>query len=396
MVESVFDIKEKCSGCFACDNVCPVDAITMKEDEEGFLYPKINQDICIDCGICRSVCPFQQIISQEIVNKPFDGRVYGVRHKKEGVLKSSTSGGLFTALTDYLLRVHQGKIAIYGAVYKENFEVVHSRGTTKEERNAMRGSKYVKSNTKETYKQIEKDIKDGFYVLFSGTGCEVAGLTQFLQWKKLDMQKVYMVDIICHGTPSPKLWRDYLQSIQKKEKLIEYSFRDKTRGWHGFQVKAGYESGKVKKNTPCNFTFAHLFGTGVSLRPSCYACPYTKTKRESDIMLGDYWGVEKVLPTLNDNKGVSLTILSTDKGKELYDAVAKDRECIESYEVKIEDAMQYNLKAPTPKPQQRELFFKEYEQYGYEYIAKKYGGNSVKGQARKLAGKIKRKILGEA
>lgn len=366
---SVFDKKENCSGCTACKSICSTSAIKMIPDEEGFLYPQIDQSLCIDCSLCKKVCPF---INQVDTNENFSGPiVYAVKHKNSNIRKTSTSGGVYTAISDYSLKKSG---SIYGVKFDDNFNVIHSKATIHGEREKFKGSKYVQSDLKDIFRDIQLELKNGKDVLFTGTGCQAAGLKSFINKTHTTSDKLIINDIICHGTPSPLLWKDYLDFIQVDNRLTDYLFRYKEKGWRGYNVKAQFEDGKVGINTLRLKSFAVLFGSDLALRPSCYNCPFANINRPSDIMIGDFWGVEKIIPEIDDNKGISLVLINTPKGKEIYDKI---RDELEEWEIEIKDCLQPNLIKPTKMPDKREEFWQNYFEKGFDFIAKKYGGINI-------------------
>ncbi len=367
---SVFDKKENCCGCTACKNICPQNVINMVPDSEGFLYPVIDQNLCIDCGLCKRVCPFLNRVF--IQDKLTDRLIYAVKHKNMEVRKTSSSGGVYTAISDYILK-ESG--IVYGVKFDDKFDAIHSKAITAEERDKFKGSKYIQSELKDTFKQIKHDLEEGKSVLFTGTGCQVAGLRLYLNNAGTNSEKLITNDIICHGTPSPLLWKTYLNFIQTESRLKEYSFRYKEKGWRGYNIRAEFENGKVELNTPKIKTYIALFGSDLILRPSCYKCPFTNLNRPSDIMMGDFWGIEKTMPELDDNRGISLLLINTDKGKLVLDGIEGE---IDKWESNSTACLQYNLEKPTRKPKNREKLWQDFSKKSFLYIAKKYGGNNLK------------------
>ena len=372
---SVYDKKENCCGCTACKYICPTHAIEMNPDNEGFLYPEINQELCIDCGRCRKVCPFQNSINVDgKLNKPL---VYAVKQKDFETRMQSTSGGIYTSISNVVL---DKSGSIYGVKFDENFKVIHSKAINNKERNKFRGSKYVQSDLGDVFNQIQNELNSGQSVLFTGTGCQVAGLIKFLINTKTNIDRLITNDLICHGAPSPLLWDDYLKFIQKNSKLKSYTFRDKERGWHGYNVKADFYDGKTKINTLDIKIYANLFGSDLALRPSCYNCKFANLDRKSDIMIGDFWGIEKTMPEIDDDKGISLVLVNTIKGKDVFDSI---RSNVDIWESNTRDCLQPNLIGPTKKPQKREIFWQDYHNNGFEFIAKNYAGYNLKSIIKK-------------
>lgn len=235
----MIDIKDKadCCGCTACASICSKGAISMQPDALGFMYPQIDQTKCIDCGLCDKVCAFNDNYDRSLnLPSPF---CYGARHKNKKELEDSRSGAAFIAISDYILR--QGGV-VYGAGYTNHFRVIHKRATNQKERNEFKGSKYVQSDLNGVFKEIKKDLKEGLLVLFSGTPCQTAGLNAYIG-KRL-RNNLFLIDIICHGVPSPYVWRDYISYLEKKHgsSICWVSFRDKNKyGW-----AAHHESFKFK------------------------------------------------------------------------------------------------------------------------------------------------------
>lgn len=316
-------------------------------------------------------------------NKP---QVYGVKHRKLDVRMNSRSGGIFTALSDYVLE-KQG--VIYGCVLNESFSAVHCRATTKSERDLMRGSKYVQSNMLNSYNDIKDDLEDDKIVLFSGTSCQVAGLKRFLQ---KDYENLYCVDIVCHGVPSPLIWNDYLNWLEKKKKgkVVAVDFRNKKDfGWnsHFETITVQLDDGTEEKVNA--EIFKTLFYEHNILRPSCFKCPYKAIVHPGDITIADYWGIEKAAPGFDDNRGVSLVLINNEKGRFLFEQANTD---LEIKETDIKNSMQPPLIAPFPKPESREKFWEDYFGHEFGYIVDKYGGTGWRYQIRRIKNGVKRRV----
>jgi coenzyme F420-reducing hydrogenase beta subunit len=372
---SVNKIKEECCGCTACEHICPAKAIKMFPDQEGFLYPVIKQEICIDCGLCRKVCPFQSEI--DVDDKLDEPLVYAVKHKDYEVRMHSASGGAYTEISNIILNKSG---SVYGVKFDDNFKVVHSKATNTDERNKFRGSKYIQSDLGSVFVQIKKDLDSDQKVLFTGTGCQAAGLRKFLKDTKTNTNLLIINDIVCHGVPSPLLWDEYLKFIQMNNKLMSYTFRCKKKGWHGYNIKAEYENGKSVINSSTLRIYAILFSSNLALRPSCYNCKFACLNRTSDITIGDFWGIEKTLPGIDDDMGVSLVLVNTSKGKTIFDNI---KENLEVWESNTQNCLQPNLVRPTKRPEKRDIFWQEYYNNGFEHIAKKYAGYNLKSIIKK-------------
>lgn len=314
----MIQIKDKadCCGCTACASICPKDAIIMEPDILGFKYPSVDLSKCIDCGLCEKVCAFNENYDKSLnLEEP---EIYAARHKDIHEIETSRSGATFIAISDYILE--NGGI-VYGVGYKDHFRVAHKRATTKEERNEFKGSKYVQSDLDGIFRQVKEDLKQGNTVLFSGTPCQTAGLNSYIG-KKL-RENLVLVDIVCHGVPSPYIWRDYLSYIEKKykNKVVKVDFRDKSRmGWSGHIESFVFDNGKKIESK----IYTILFQQNIMLRQSCGKCFFTNFKRPSDLTIGDYWGWKKISDNFNaDNKGCSLVFINTKKGYEIFLVISK-------------------------------------------------------------------------
>ena len=360
--------KQKCCGCAACVQVCPKRCISMKEDEEGFLYPEADAAECIDCGLCDKVCPE---INQG--NKRVPLKAFAAKNKDEKVRMQSSSGGVFTLLAEKV--IDEGGV-VFGAGFDKNWEVVHSYTDTKEGLSAFRGSKYVQSRIEDNFQKAEEFLKEGRKVLFSGTPCQIAGLKLYLQ---KEYSNLLTVDFICHGVPSPRVWRDYFReevirhcnqqsaamSALLQDKGMSVSgvfFRDKMLGWRNYCMAFAlsvpaleWAGNHVMRSGPLDRDmFLRGYRANLFLRPSCHACPVKSLKSGSDVTLADFWGIEKVLPEMDDNKGTSLVILNSG-AISLEDFADK----LEFAQVKFEDAVWNNkyIFRSVAEPRKRSLFF---------------------------------------
>ena len=313
-------------------------------------------------------------------NKP---EVFAVQYKDENVRASSRSGGIFTALSDYVLE-QEG--VVYGCVLTEDFEAVHVRADSKHVRDRMRGSKYIQSKMNDTYKNVKYDLEAGRKVLFSGTSCQVAGLKGYLRREYKDL---LCIDIICHGVPSPKVWKAYLAWQEKKNrsKVKKVDFRNKKDfGWREHIETLYLSNGQTIHSK----VFTTLFYGHSILRPCCYECPYKSVTHPGDITIADYWGIEKAAPEFDDNKGVSLALINNEKGKEVFDAI-KDQ--VKWKETRLEDSMQPPLVAPFPEPENRKNFWSDFKNKDFNSIVKKYGGTGIKNNIKNALRRIKRKLI---
>lgn len=311
-------------------------------------------------------------------------KVFAVQHKDEIVRVASRSGGIFTALSDYILE--RGGI-VYGCALTEDFQAVHIRADSKRERDRMRGSKYIQSKMNDTYKSVKHDLEVDRKVLFSGTSCQIAGLKRYLGQQ---YENLLCIDIVCHGVPSPKVWKAYLswQEAKKRSKVKSVDFRNKKDfGWRNAIETLSLKSGQIVNSK----VFTTLFYGHHILRPCCYECPYKSVMHPGDITIADYWGIEKAAPEFDDNKGVSLVLINNEKGRFVFDAI-KDQ--VKWQETRLEVSMQPSLIAPFPKPENRKNFWSDFKYRNFAYIAKKYGGAGIGNEIKQVLRRIKRKMIG--
>lgn len=364
MIKQRVDKKDKfgCSGCSACANKCPKGCIEMMSDQLGFLYPRVYEELCIDCGLCSKVCPFKS--SYECANETGNIKVYAARLKDKKQLVNSQSGGMFYALSEYVLN-NNG--VVYGAGLDSDFCAVHKRATTKDEREELRLSKYCQSDIQTVYVNILKDIKNEKLVLFSGTPCQVAGIKSFLG-KYANSDNFIAVDLVCHGVPSPKIWKDFLIYIKKKtgHSITNVFFRNKKFGWASHVTTIQF-NGTNETNTTI---FRDMFYDHYVVRPSCSQCHFTNLKRIGDITIGDYWGWPQKHTEFKDNKGLSLVIISTKKGELVFNAIT---DLLDYIETDSTDCLQPQLISPIVLPKDKDDFDKLYIEQGFIHAVKRFG-----------------------
>lgn len=380
----MIQIKDKadCCGCTACASICPKDAITMEPDTLGFKYPKVDLSKCIDCGLCEKVCAFNDNYDKSLNLK--EPEIYAARHKDIHEIETSRSGAAFIAISDYILE--NGGI-VYGVGYKDHFRVAHKRATTKEERNEFKGSKYVQSDLDGIFRQVKEDLKQGNTVLFSGTPCQTAGLNSYIG--KKFRENLVLVDIVCHGVPSPYIWRDYLAYIEEKYKneVVKVDFRDKSRiGWSGHIESFIFNNGRKVESR----IYTDLFYKHIMLRPSCSKCHFTNYIRPSDFTIADYWGWEKISKDFNiDNKGCSLLFINTIKGQILLNKISNNLFLLKSDK---EKSVQPNLESPSVLDKRNTDFKIDFQRRGFKYVTKKYGNIGWRYLINNNINKAKRKI----
>lgn len=379
----LFDRKEECCGCTACFSVCPKSAITMQKDEEGFFYPSVNQDKCIGCHRCEQICGFRK--QYQCVDKKTP-LVFGARINERASLLKSSSGGIFTVLSDLFLE--EGNAVVCSVYDWEEYAVRYVLITNQAERDNARGSKYLKSDPGCIFSESEKWLKrnPSKRLLFVGMGCEVDGFRAYLDAKKL-RTRVTLVDIICHGGGSPLVWNLYAKSYEQKSqsRITQLYFKDKRINWYNPVPVAVDENG----NEGSIREYVNLYNSAYVYRPSCYVCPYASVNRNSDITIGDYWGIEKIYPDFYDPMGNSVVLIHTDHGKEIFDKVRPRMSVIESG---IEECRQHNLSQPTKMPVDREKFWLSLRSEGIEKIIKKYGKIGLVYRAKRKVKRLLKKL----
>lgn len=301
--------KQNCCGCEACVQVCPKQCIFFTQDMEGFFYPKVNEALCINCGLCDKVCPVMQQYEERIPLKTL-----AAINKNDEVRLASSSGGIFTLLAEQVLD-RQG--VVFGARFNEQWQVVFDAAETKEGLKAFQGSKYVQAHIGNSYKQCKQYLDAGREVLFSGTQCQISGLLHFL---RKPYSNLLTVDFICHGVPSPLVWECYLNEVLNvgNKAINNIQFRNKIRGWNQFSFAVEYNEDDQYLLITIPFKediYIRAFLCNLTLRPSCYACPAKSGKSHSDITIADFWGINSVNPDMDDDKGTSLVLVNTDKGE---------------------------------------------------------------------------------
>lgn len=363
--------KENCCGCGSCVNTCPKNAVSMVRDAEGFLYPEIDSGKCVDCGLCIKSCAFQNIKEP---NKSLS--VYAAVRKDREKLKQSASGGMFAVIAEKV--IDEGGIVFGCSMEKKDGKLypMHIKAENRDELASVLGSKYVQSDTGSIFKSIKKELASGRKVLFCGTPCQVAGLKGFL---KKDRDNLILLDLICHGVPSSKMFQDYIECIEKKKniKVENFRFRAKT-GKTGLAGEMIYtDKNGNRKSTlmfPAissyysNFLKSHIY------RASCYKCPYACENRPGDLTIGDFWGFAKHYNDFDKTQfiaadGISCVSVNTEKGNEIWESLKADIAVHNSDYVKAADRNP-QLVRPSSKGEKYELIMKTYREKGYAGVEK--------------------------
>lgn len=327
--------KDKCCGCGACFQICPVKCIEMIPDYDGFKYPTVDKNKCIRCGKCNSACPVNNIPHEQVHLE-----YYCAKSKSDEYLKYSSSGAIFAEIAKYVL---SQKGVIFGAAFNEKFELEHTSITSIDDLPKLLGSKYVQSDTRNTYCEVREHIKNGRLVMYCGTPCQIDGLKRFLSTRE-NSDRLILVDFVCHGVPSPKLWKKYLQYREDiaEGKLQTVNFRQKETGWETYSMSMHFENGTEYLCHRDKDMYLSLFINSYTLRDSCYQCKFKVDKHAGDLTIADFWQVKKVFPELDTRDGVSLVFINTKKGKRIFNEI---KENLNATEVTRENALLDNKSA---------------------------------------------------
>ncbi|MEG0408637.1 MAG: Coenzyme F420 hydrogenase/dehydrogenase, beta subunit C-terminal domain [Bacilli bacterium] len=352
---------EQCTGCSACANKCPTNAISMIQDNKGFYYPIINSDRCIDCNLCKKTCPVLNHKSHDSINKCF--ACYATDKK---IRSESSSGGIFTLLADFVLSKNG---IVIGAAFDTSFELKHMPIKEKENLSILKGSKYLQSNLGDIFEYVKYNVTESI-ILFVGVPCQIAGLKSYLG---KEHENLICVDLVCHGVPSQKLFSKYIQELEDKyhDSLKKYSFRDKKTGWDDYSNTAFFDKHIISEKHSKN-KYMSLFLSDIALRECCYACNFKLGNKYADITLGDFWGIKNKYPDMYDDLGVSAVILNSEKGIEIFNHI-KDtmifKECMLDEIIKGNPSLIVSSK----KPNERDDFFNKLDTITCTQLEKNYG-----------------------
>ena len=351
---------EHCTGCAACANSCPMQCIQMDADAEGFLRPEVDTKRCINCGACHRACPI--LYPKRCDNKTV---AYAAMHTDENIRIVSTSGGVFSILCQWIFD-HDG--AVFGAAYTDTFSVEHRCVRSMGDLSALRTAKYTQSLIGDSFQKVKHLLSEGHYVLFSGTPCQIGGLQAFLG---KDYEKLILVDLVCHGVPSPAVWSRYIdyrsQTDASGAAPVDINLRSKDTGWPGYSVHFCYENGIKYSVQNSEDPFMRCFIGNLCLRPSCYDCQFKGISRSSDFTLGDYWGVWNQVPNYYDGKGTSIVLIHSEKGCKIWADIETQ---IQSREVDIAHCMDENVAAiqPAEMPEMRGPFMQRYREADFNAL----------------------------
>ncbi len=339
----IYQKKEMCCGCGACIEICPVRAIRKAEDREGFFYPEVNTELCIKCGKCRKVCPTK---AHDMIEN--ENLYLGVQAKSKKIRYSSSSGGMFSIVAQYVLR-RQG--IVYGAAYDENMRIIHKAAETEEELERIKRTKYVQSNMDGIYEEIESHLRQQRWVLFCGTPCQADALIRYLNQ---DYEKLIVIDLVCYGVSSPGMWKRYISYLEHthRGKMTDFSFRDKRNSDNG-QMRSYRINGKEYAGSLYRDIYCRIYFKNYILRPSCYKCQFCSVDRKSDFTIGDFWGIKHVRPDMDDGMGTSMVIAHSYKAKKIWDEIKEE---LNWFKCEKQDLLQPRLWKPTEQAKGRWLF----------------------------------------
>lgn len=360
--------RKDCCGCCACIDICSHKAITLKTDIEGFWYPEVNQDLCTNCGLCDKICPELHINELKKNDYPQPAKTIAAIHKRMDIRWDSTSGGAFSALADTMYE--QGGY-VSGAIYNEDFTVRNYISNNPEDLVKLRSSKYLQSKAEGLYIEIRDLLRNGEKVLACGTPCQMAALRSFI---RKDYENLIIVDFVCRGVNSPKVYRKYLDSLERKynAKVVYVKAKNKELGWRNLTRKVVFDNGAVYYGVSMEDDFRRGYHTNVYCRPSCYNCQYKGFPRIADITIADYWGIEKIDSNLDNNIGTSMILLNSKKGEDYFELVKGK---LEYKETKFESILAGNgaLTSPlSPAKIDRERFFIDLHEGTFEEVTAKY------------------------
>ena len=346
-MKKILEITNDCTGCGACLNICPSKAIVMEQNTEGFLYPTIENTLCINCNACENICP--------VINPVYDNNdrpeCYAAMASDE-IRKLSSSGGIFSVAAEHILK--QGG-CVCGAAFDDNMTLRHIIISDVNELAKLRGSKYLQSNTGKCYQRIKKILNKNQKVLFVGTPCQIAGVKAYLQQ---EYHNLICIDIICHGTPSPKVYQKYLAELVGKEKVIGANFRDKIKGWSPYLTTTTTTT-RVLRFPASQDIYMKAFLNNLCLRKSCGNCTFNKLPRQGDITIGDFWGIDKYNKNFNDQKGTSVILTNTEKGKKFLEEISEKLKLLERVELNYALNGNPNLYNSSVIHKNREIFFED-------------------------------------
>lgn len=377
--------KRDCTGCGACVNVCPIQIIVMEEDKDGFVYPQVRKDQCIDCHLCEKICPMLTDESRIKNSSSKYPLFYAGQLKKKEDLFEVSSGGAFWAFSQAILEL--GGV-VYGAVQEDVDTVYHFRADSFNAVKKLRRSKYFQSDTRLTFQQVKEDLKKGTFVLYSGTGCQIAGLKSYLS---KEYSNLITCEVVCHGVPSRRVWKTYRKEKEESEKKIisDLVFRDKSAGWSHNQYKITYSDGSVEKQASTQQLFHAGYLEGLFYRPSCGCCRFASLPRIADVTLADYWRYKGRFTQQGTDLGVSLIAINNENGSKILRLSSRYLDYDTTEKRLALDSCKHMDEHPSENPN-RGNFLALFNEVGYYVAANKYITNEVKTSLiKRIARKLK-------
>lgn len=376
-----------CTGCGTCAQICSLHAISMVESSEGFKYPQIDKNKCTDCRLCEKRCP----VLHAVTLSDNDIAAYACINTDEHIRNESSSGGIFSLCAEYI--INAGGV-VFGVRFNESFSVVHGFARTVEELSVFRGSKYIQSEIGNAYTECKAFLDSGIPVLFTGTPCQIGGLKAYLN---REYDNLYLMDVICHGVPSPLLWKKYIswRTEQANSPVRRIAFRRKDCGWKRYSVAFSFGNAAEYRATLDKDLYMQLFLRDVCLRESCYSCSFKTEHRCSDLTVADFWGVDTVCPEMFDDKGTSLVLIQSAKGQRLLAAIKSG---LRIKEVSMTESIRFNSSyvKSVQRPRLRDTFFQDLEIKPLDFIFKRYGRDSICKRTGLLVKRGVRKLLGKS
>lgn len=377
--------KSKCSGCYACYSVCPIKSIVMKSDDEGFKYPQVDVTTCINCGLCEKACPIVSGGKKEDASSV--PAAYAAFNNDENIRLKSSSGGIFSLLAENV--IDKGGV-VFGAAFNKDFEVLHIAVEKKSDLAKLRGSKYVQSQIGDAYKLSKHFLDTGRIVLFTGTPCQIGGLKAYLM---RDYENLICQDIICHGVPSPAVWKKYIEYRKDcdSDTAEEISFRDKQTGWKKYSLSFKYPENNYSQVHNADL-YMNAFLKNCCLRPSCYDCSFKTVSRDADITLADFWGVQNIVPEMDDDKGTSLVLIHSKKGDSLFNEI---KHLMTVKNADLDQAIRRNSAAikSVPTYPKRRAFINEIQSKRFDKVTKKHLKDPFALRCKRLVKKIILKVF---
>lgn len=360
--------KVECCGCEACYNVCPKNCIEMKSDEEGFLYPRVHQDTCINCGLCEKVCPIINHVPRE---KNDNQEAYLMQHKDDEICRQSTAGGAFTGIASYV--IEKGGI-VFGVEMTEDYKVRHTSVETIEELVKFRNSKYVQSRIGTVFQQVKHELNNGRLVCFSGTPCQVEGLRHFLG---KDYENLILVDVVCRAVPSPGVWEKYIKyEVEQRGEMSSVRFRDKTLGYQYSTMELKSKDGKTYRGGIESQPWLRMFFSGMIIRPSCTDCKFRSRYRNSDFTIWDCFPSYKFDRSFDERKGTTRVLVHSEKGVDIFNKIRKTMEVTE-VDCGVATANVLEMMDSPKKNDKCQTFYMELNRRGLEFAIKKYFPNTL-------------------